>query len=56
MLLFSCYSGKSDEIFTVAKKYFVDLSGNSYIKLLFEDWCKKNEEELPDWYLEHFKE
>ena len=50
MLLIKSYPTKVDEIMILAKKYFCDLKGNSYMVTLFNDWLAKKNLEKPEWF------
>lgn len=52
LLLLYCYPNKADEIFTVGKKYFEELEGDSFAVPLFDDWLKEYELTAPEWFLE----
>ena len=53
MLLIADYPKKVNEILEVAKHYFVDLNGDTYITILFDDWLKDQGIEPPDWFESH---
>ena len=55
MLLIADYPSKVNEILEVAKHYFVDLEGDTYITSLFEDWLESRNIEAPDWFKNHKK-
>lgn len=52
MLLLASYPNKADEIFSVGKKYFDELDGDSFVLPLFEDWLNDHELTPPEWFLE----
>jgi len=51
LVLLSLYPKKGDEIYTVAKHYFVDLEGDSFLVPLFKDWLDQKEQAYPEWFL-----
>lgn len=51
LVLLSLFPQKGDEIFTVAKHYFDDLGGDSFLIPLFEDWLKAKGQTAPEWFL-----
>lgn len=50
MLLIKSYPTKVDEILLLAKRYFVELKGNTYMVSLFEEWLNKKQLERPEWF------
>ena len=51
LVLLSLFPQKGDEIYSVAKHYFDDLNGDSFIVPLFGEWLEKNNLSKPEWYL-----
>lgn len=51
LVLLSLFPQKGDEIFTVARHYFEDLGGDSFIVPLFGEWLEENHLAKPEWYL-----
>ena len=51
LVLLSLFPQKGDEIFGVARHYFEDLNGDSFIVPLFGEWLEKNNLSRPEWYL-----
>lgn len=49
MVLIANYPRKVDEILKLAEHYFVDLRGNSFIRVLFHEWLKSQNIEPPEW-------
>lgn len=52
LLLLASYPSKADEILTVAKYYFQQLDGNTFVLALFEDWLEGRGIEPPEWFLQ----
>lgn len=50
MVLIADYPRKVDEILKIAEHYFVDLKGDSFITVLFQDWLKSQNIESPEWF------
>ena len=51
LLLLKSYPTKADEIYSVARKYFEDLNGDSFILPIFEDWLDSTGADKPEWFL-----
>lgn len=52
LLLIADYPDKVDEILYVARHYFEDLNGNSFVIRIFEDWLNNKKIIHPEWFLE----
>ena len=52
LLLLSNYPEKEDEIYSVARHYFSDLKGDSFVLPLFEEWVTDKGAALPEWFLQ----
>ncbi len=50
LVLISLFPASDQEILTVAKHYFYDLSGNWYTASIFTKWCSENHVEIPNWF------
>lgn len=50
LVLISLFPTSDQEILTVAKHYFCDLSGNWYTASIFTKWCSENHVEIPNWF------
>lgn len=51
LLLLASYPDKADEIFTIARYYFENLDGNSFVLAIFEDWLEDHKLNAPEWFL-----
>lgn len=51
LLLLASYPDKADEIFTIARYYFENLEGNSFVLAIFEDWLNDHKLNPPEWFL-----
>lgn len=51
LLLISNYPKKADEIYYVARHYFEDLNGDSFVLPIFEDWLTERGDSEPEWFL-----
>ena len=51
LLLLASYPNKADEIFSVGRKYFEELEGDSFAVPLFEDWLNDRKLDAPEWFL-----
>ena len=51
LLLLKSYPNKADEIYSVARKYFEELNGDSFIVPIFEDWLETAGADKPEWFL-----
>lgn len=55
LVLLSNYPNKMDEIFSVAKHYFAELHGDSFLLPIFEDWLTAKNitgPNVPEWFLD----
>lgn len=52
LLLIADYPDKVDEILYVARHYFEDLNGNSFVIRIFEDWLEAKQIIKPEWFLD----
>lgn len=52
LLLIADYPDKVDEILYVARHYFEELNGNSFVLHLFGDWLDSKKIIHPEWFLE----
>lgn len=52
LLLLASYPDKADEIFTIARYYFENLDGNSFVLAIFEDWLTDHKLNPPEWFLQ----
>ena len=50
MVLIADYPRKVDEILKLAEHYFVELRGNSFLKVLFADWLASQNIDEPEWF------
>ena len=53
MCLIKDYPQKAPEILDLAKIYFCELDGDTYITDLFNDWLIDRKIEPPAWFVEH---
>lgn len=51
MLLLTNFPHKADEIYSVARKYFDDLGGDSFLVPLFDEWLTAQGAIKPEWFL-----
>ena len=51
LTLIHAYPFKADEIYSVAKHYFQELNGDSFVLPIFEDWLETQRADLPEWFL-----
>lgn len=52
LLIFNEPVKREEEIFELARQYFVDMNGNHYTKGVFRAWLKDRDLPKPDWFKE----
>ena len=55
LVLLSLFPQKGDEIYSVARHYFDELGGDSFLVPLFADWLKEQGADSPEWFLNAIK-
>jgi len=50
LMLIADYPDNTEEIMTLAERYFIELGGNWYMSTIFKKWLSERDIPAPEWY------